>query len=485
MTRSTTRVRSAGDALRYRESGLLARTVFVALLAACSDEPSAPAGNAAEIIDASVVAGPHNVLSAVVHVRVRGADEVGVVYTLDGATNGDSITPRVRVAGDSAVVPVLGLLPERRYDTRVVAYAAHGTSTRDGLTFTTGALPDDLPSYTATGADPSPGYVVMAAGLYGLVIDNTGRVVWYRRFPNGPGLNFAAQPNGHFAARPAALDPADPGRWVEIDALGNETRTLPCANGLRPRPHDLIAQPDGSYWLLCDETRVMNLTEFGGVAEAVVTGTAVQHIARDGTRLFHWSPFDHFAITDVDATLRTGTPVNWTHGNALDLASDGHLIVSFRNLGEVTKIDVATGNVIWRFGGRRNQFDLSSASGASVASFVGQHSARAYAPGAILMLDNIGDPNQSRAERYVLDERARTARLVQSYGSGPGVVTLIGGSVQALPDNRTLVSFGTAGRVEEYDASGRVVWSIDGHAGYVFRAQRIRSLYAPGVGLTR
>lgn len=463
----------------------LARAVIVVLLAACVDGPSEPAGSAAEIVDASVVSGPHNLLSGVVHVRVRGADEVAVVYALDGATNGDSITPRVPVTGDSAVVPVLGLLPERRYELRVVAYAEHGTSTHGGLTLTTGALPDDLPSYTATGADASPGYVVMAAGLYGLVIDNTGRVVWYRRFPNGPGLNFAAQPNGHYVARPPAGNPANPGHWVEIDALGNETRVLPCSDGLRPRPHDLIAQPDGSYWLLCDESRAMDLTAFGGVADAVVTGTAVQHIGRDGATLFRWSPFDHFAITDVDAKERTGAAVNWTHGNALDLDTDGNLIVSFRNLGEVTKIDVATGNVIWRFGGRRNQFDLSNASGASVPSFVGQHSARAYAPGAILLLDNIGDPNQSRAERYVLDERARSARLVRSYGSGPGVVTLIGGSVQDLPDDRTLVSFGTAGRVEEYDASGRVVWRIDGNPGYVFRAQRIRSLYAPGVGLTR
>jgi hypothetical protein len=29
------------------------------------------------------------------------------------------------------------------------------------------------------------------------------------------------------------------------------------------------------------------------------------------------------------------------------------------------------------------------------------------------------------------------------------------------------------------------VWRIDGHAGYVFRAQRIRSLYAPGVDTPR
>jgi hypothetical protein len=61
----------------------------------------------------------------------------------------------------------------------------------------------------------------------------------------------------------------------------------------------------------------------------------------------------------------------------------------------------------------------------------------------------------------------------------------LGGSVQELPGGRTLVSFGTAGRVEEYDAAGNVVWRIEGNPGYVFRAQRISSLYAPGVGLPR
>jgi hypothetical protein len=44
-----------------------------------------------------------------------------------------------------------------------------------------------------------------------------------------------------------------------------------------------------------------------------------------------------------------------------------------------------------------------------------------------------------------------------------------------------LVSFGSGARVEEYDSSGLVVWRILGNAGYVFRAQRIESLYAPTV----
>ena len=54
-----------------------------------------------------------------------------------------------------------------------------------------------------------------------------------------------------------------------------------------------------------------------------------------------------------------------------------------------------------------------------------------------------------------------------------------------MPDGRTLVSFGTAGRVEEYDATGNVVWRIEASPGYVFRAQRMKSLYQPGVGLPR
>jgi hypothetical protein len=96
------------------------------------------------------------------------------------------------------------------------------------------------------------------------------------------------------------------------------------------------------------------------------------------------------------------------------------------------------------------------------------------------MLDNLGATTESRAEQYEVDQSGKTARLVQSYGSSPGVLTQTGGSVQSLPGDRTIVSFGMTGRVEEYDATGRVTWHIDGNAGYVFRAQRIRSLYTPG-----
>jgi hypothetical protein len=117
--------------------------------------------------------------------------------------------------------------------------------------------------------------------------------------------------------------------------------------------------------------------------------------------------------------------------------------------------------------------------------FVGQHGALVYSPETLLLMDNLRDATQSLGERYFLDEKNMNAQVMRSYGSQPGVVTQIGGSVQALPRGHTLVSFGTAGRVEEYDSAGNVVWRIEQGAGYVFRAQRIMSLYAPGVGTAR
>ena len=49
----------------------------------------------------------------------------------------------------------------------------------------------------------------------------------------------------------------------------------------------------------------------------------------------------------------------------------------------------------------------------------------------------------------------------------------------------TLVAFGNGGRVQEFDQSGAIVWEIHGSPGYIFRAQRIGSLYQPGVGWGR
>jgi hypothetical protein len=415
----------------------------------------------------------------VVTAAVRSADSVAVRFGF-ARTGLDSVTTAVAVQGETVVVPVLGLLPEQEYELRLEAYGC-GTATRSApLEHITGSLPADLPLYTASGLDPTPGYVVFAAGSYGLVIDNTGRVVWYHRFPDGAGLNFQPQPTGRYVAFPP-MSGAWAGNWLELDPLGNLTRTFGCVGGLSTRFHDLMALPDGSYWVMCDETRTMDLTAHGGVANAQVTGTQVQHVSGSGDLLFQWSPFDYFDITDLDPAERTGPTVNWTHGNAIDLDDEGNLLISFRSLNEIAKIETRTGGVLWRMGGRRNQFSFLDTSS---PAFLRQHGLRVRGRRQLMLLDNLGEPAGSRVERYELEagspgDSGHTARLISTYVPDSRVVAQLGGTTQPLPGGRSLVAYGNGGRVEEYDAAGQVVWRIEGNPGYIFRAQRIQSLYFP------
>jgi hypothetical protein len=469
-----------------RSSTRAAAALSLVLAAGCkvgepADPLAPPPPPEPKIVASAVSASSTNVLSAIVTAWVQHADSVAVRFGPAGQPL-DSATPAATLSGDSIALPVFGLLPDTGYTLLVIAHGGDQVVRGDTLEFTTGTLPDDLPQYVAGGPDPSPGYVVFAAGLYGLALDNGGRVVWYHRFPDGIGLNFQAQPTGQYVACPPTTSPTDPGAWIVLDPLGTVVRTLTCADRLRSRLHDLILEPDGSYWLLCDATRIMDLSAGGGVVDARVTGTVVQHVSGTGALLFQWSPFDHFDVMDLDPADRAGPNVNWTHGNALELDQDGNLLVSFRNLNEITKIDTRAGAVIWRMGGSRNEFSFLDA---PAPAFARQHGLRSAGPGQLLLLDNLGNPAGSRAERYAYDEDGRIARLIGSYGPTPAVTATLGGTTQYLPDGRTLVSFGTAGRVEEYDASGRVVWQIEGNPGYVFRAQRISSLYRPAVDSPR
>jgi hypothetical protein len=463
-----------------RKIGLAALVAGSGCALGCDGVVDPPPCGLPIVASSSVASNPNNVLSAIVRADVQSADSVVALFGRVGEAM-EIVTPAVRSGDELMEIPLFGLHDITSYNIYLVAFNSCGATAGAVLPFATGALPDDLPKYVGGGPDPSPGYVVFAAGRYGLVIDNTGRVVWYHRFPNGPGLNFQAQPNGRYTARPSPATPGDKAQWVEIDPLGKITRTLGCARDLTPRVHDMIAEADGSYWLMCDEIRTVDLSKAGGAPQSLVLGTGVQHVSVTGDVLFDWTPFDHFEVdlAALEPGDRTGSPINWTHGNAIDLDSDGNLLVSFRNLSEVTKINTRTGAVVWRLGGSRNQFTFENV---AAPSFARQHGVRATGAGRLMLLDNLGDPLASRAERYEYDEARRTVRQSSSYASSTGAIAQIGGTTQSLPGGRMLVSFGNGGSVEESDAAGNITWRLEGNPGYVFRAQRIRSLYQPGVG---
>jgi len=419
---------------------------------------------------------PENVLAAAVVVQARAYDSAHVEYA-SGSAGPLLRTPSVGFAGDSTVrIPVLGLDTATAYTFRVVlTLAGAADRTVDSLPFTSGSLPAWVPVIGSAGTSSQAGYLAISLPEGAVIVDNAGKVAWYHHSPNGTLNSFQAHPAGVYTL--LGTGPLET-EFRVLNALGEQVATVSC-EGRPTRFHDLLIAPGGDTWILCDETRTMDLSGVGGVANAAVTATVVQHLSAAGTVLWEWNAFDHFDITDLPAPDRAGAAVNFTHGNGIGFDSDSNLILGFRSLSEVTKVDRVTGAVLWRFGGLRNQFTILDD---PKGSFERQHGVRWAGPGQIQLLDN-GLAAPSRFVRYLLDTTAMTATMQWGFIDAPTTYTNVGGSTQYHPDGHGTVAFGRAGRIMEVDGSGAKVWELTGLDGaYVFRVQRIGSLYAAGKG---
>lgn len=459
------------DTMNHRMA-MLALVAAALVAGGCgNDDSQAPAppvydGSAVQLI-------PENVLAAEVTVRATRYDSVSVAYRAAG--DAPQQTPKVAFQGDTVVtVPVLGLKAATAYTLGIVlSRAGAADTTVESLALTSGALPGWIPAIGATGTSGEPGYLGLSLPEGAVTVDNAGRVAWYHHSPNGVLNSFQAHPGGVYTLLGTGATETE---FRVLDLFGRQIGTLACV-GRPTRFHDLLVAAGGDAWLLCDETRTMDLTAVGGQAAASVTATVVQHLSASGTVLWEWNAFDHFDITDLPLGARTGAAVNFTHGNGIGFDADGKLLLSFRSLNEVTKVDTATGAVVWRLGGLRNEFTIA---GDPQGGFVRQHGVRAAGNGELQMLDNGANP-PSRLARYALDETGRVATLAWGFADSPTTYTAVGGSSQYHPDGHATVSFGQAGRVVEVNAAGSRVWELTGLDGiYVFRAQRIQSLYSAG-----
>jgi hypothetical protein len=447
------------------------------VLAGCDDSNEPPIDNDPTLRSAVVAANPLNAISATVTVTAVHADSVFVRFWRTGEAA--RRTPSFPFLADSVVaVPVLALDTASGYSFETNLVAGSDVLPVDTASFASGSLPAWIPVMGAIGTDTTPGYLAMSFPTGPVIVDNTGKVVWYRDFPGGVLNSFQAHLNGTYSILGTAdLTP----RFHVLNILGQETGTIECKNGFKTRFHDFMVAAGGDYWILCDDTRTMDLSSLGGDAAAQVTGTVVQHVETGGSVSFEWNSFDHFQITDLPAADRSGPSVNFTHGNGIDLDTDGNLILSFRSLSEVTKVNVATGAVMWRLGGLANQFTFINN---TKTAFDRQHGVRRGEAGQIQMLDNgLGAP--SRFVTFQVDGNALTATMVNEFIESPTTYTAVGGGTQHYTNGHSIVTFGQAGKVAEVDQAGAKVWELTGVTGmYVFRVQRIQSLYTPGLGET-
>lgn len=451
---------------------------FAMLAAGCTDPvPQAPTPEPPQkYLGASVQNIPENVIAAAVLVSAEAYDSAYIAYQ-SGPGGPVSRTPAIGFAGgDEVRIPVLGLDTASAYTFRVVlALIGAADTTVDSLAFTSGSLPDWITAIGTLGATPQSGYLTLSRPEGVVTIDNAGKVVWYHSHPNTALNSFQAHPNGSYTIFGAGSGET---AFRLLNSLGEELGTLGCVNRVTYF-HDLVITSGGDAWLFCADTRVMDLSALGGEPNASVTATVVQQISPSGALLWEWNAFDYFDITDIAPGDRLGLNVDFTHANGIEFDSDSNLILSFRTGNEVTKVNRSTGEVMWRLGGLRNQFTILND---PLGGFDRQHGVRWAGPGQIQMLDNRRTP-PSRFVRYLLDTNAMTATMQWEFIDDPTTFTNTGGSTQYHPDGHGTVSFGRAGRVVEVDEAGSKAWELTGLDNvYLFRVQRVGSLYTAGRG---
>jgi hypothetical protein len=180
----------------------------------------------------------------------------------------------------------------------------------------------------------------------------------------------------------------------------------------------------------------------GGDTAAIVIGQIIQEKDAEHNVIFQWRSWDHFLITDasdhIDLTAHT---IDYVHANSIELDYDGNIIVSCRNMDEITKIDRSTGEIIWRMGGKNNQFQFLN----HPRGFSYQHDARRITNGNMTIFDNGCHltPRYTSVLEYNIDDVAKTLWLDWSYSFNNHYSSAMG-NAQRLDNGRTFIGWGSS-----------------------------------------
>lgn len=457
--------------------------LLIFLLSACSEQivESRLSETAPVFLNIGVEKNGENALSALVSARLENAVEAYLEFGADTLLT--QMSPRFPVINNEVKIPLLGLVEKTTYRIRVVAVSASGQEVESDFTsYASGEIPRDIPGLALLHhQNPSPGYLMLGfaspdltAKGYAVIIDNHGQVLWYRVF-DSPVVDFQKQPNGFYSAYTSLNSPTQ--HFYEMDNLGNILRQFAAGEGYSTGPHE-IRLVEGGYCLFAIEIREMDLTAIGGLPNALVRGTNIEFVSPSRGN-FYWSPFDNFLVTDAapDIPLNTANVNPW-HGNAIEIDSDGNLLVSFRNCDEIAKIDTQTGEVIWRLGGKNNEFTILND---PLNGFSHQHGIRRLGNGNIILFDNgnLHVPPASRAVEYKLNEQAKTAEMVWEYRHEPPLFGAALGFAHRAENGNTVINYGTANRIIEVDPAGnkQLEIAVTDSIRLVYRAFRIGSIY--------
>ncbi|NQY09103.1 MAG: aryl-sulfate sulfotransferase [Flavobacteriales bacterium] len=292
-------------------------------------------------------------------------------------------------------------------------------------------------------------------GNYNIIIDNYGEILYYENvadwdFKVVNGNHTVSYHSGQFRVRDSCFTPID---------------SFECGNGYATDPHDIAILPNGNALLICEEYRYidMSLEVDSGDTNAYVKGGMIQEIDLISKEVvFQWSSFDHFEFTDnMHGANLTDAYFSYVHMNSIQQDTDGNIIISNRNMDEVTKINRSDSSIIWRLGGKNNDFEFTN----DTSMFTTQHDAKRIENGNITIFDNsVFNDSPTRGVEYEMDEVAMTVTMVWEQKREIERAITSMGNIQRLPNGNSIFSWGSVWleepNVAEYEPDGTKVFEL-------------------------
>jgi len=357
-------------------------------------------------------------------------------------------------------------------------------------------LPKDFPRYKFQRYQAGGPRLTFAQvdGNYAVFFDRVGTPVWWLK-NNLPPLHPQVLRDGTLSwliRERGTKGPVGPvnGRfaWGIRNLNGKLIRQVKGANGVLTDAHELMLLPNGNYLLATfPQDRGLDLRPFGGPAEAVGRGNQVQEVTPRGRLVWKWRSRAHISPAETGRwwgmVLGRQQPFDYIHFNSAEPVGQS-MVMSFRHLDAVYKVDKSTGKIIWKLGGTPTDERLEVLNDPhGNFPFGGQHDARVNDEGILSVFDNATDLKRPpRVVRYRIDEEAGTATMVSSFSDRLVPLSSCCGNSQELPNGQWLVNWGGLGNIREpgirnligaYSPEGRPIFRLWTYNKHMYRVQPV------------
>lgn len=341
-------------------------------------------------------------------------------------------------------------------------------------------IPSDFPKYKTTGKSSTNGnyYIVSYNSInnnkYMYELDSSGNLIYYKRTDNiianykkiktdKVRYTYIELPEEHNQNNNNHYD------FVILDENHNEIDRVNYNDEYGVDIHDAIYINDGHYIIAVQIDKEVNNfpEEIYGKNNMIVQDAIIAEV-KNGEILWQFDSIDYDYFYKyynpsnvIEPDVSEDYYGNYMHFNSMTIdPKDGNLLVSFRNICEIVKIDRSTGKVIWQMGGKGDEFGLTKDQ-----KFYYQHNISFIDNNILLLYDNGYKGRNSRIAIIKYDEENKKILDYKNYSFD--VITTNWGFVEHLKDDNYLVNYGMNEKIDRNVIdeinikTGKINFSID------------------------